>query len=130
MVDGASKARAAPRTATSTKMMSRVSQPRQLPRARTIDTAAVVTWQTRMMVRRSDRSATWPTISVSTTIGRNCAKPTSPRSKALPVMVYIVQPIATASIWNDMEEAARTNQNTRKEPCWKGVSFAKRWNLE
>ena len=54
---------------------------------------------------------------MSATIGRNCAKPTRPRSKALPVMAYMVQPTATASIWNATEEAVRTSQNTRNERC-------------
>ena len=42
-------------------------------------------WQTRMMTRRSCRSAMWPTSSTVGSTGANCTSPTRPRSKTLPV---------------------------------------------
>ena len=80
---GRSKACAAPSTATAAKIKGVDSQPPMTPIARNSTAADSISWQMSPMRRRSKRSATWPTRNVSTTIGRNCARPMKPRSKAL-----------------------------------------------
>ena len=82
---GFSNARAAPSTTTTARMPPRLSHPPTVPSASTAAAAPSTTWQITTTSRRSQRSATWPTTSVSTTVGTNCARPTRPRSSALPV---------------------------------------------
>ena len=85
VIVGFSNARAAPMTATRARMLVLLCQPPRVPRASAAVAAALTIWQTTAMSRRSQRSATCPTTRVRTMIGTNSARPTSPRSSALPV---------------------------------------------
>ncbi|MDR8954162.1 hypothetical protein FEP76_02658 [Burkholderia multivorans] len=70
-------------------------------------------WQIVAMRRRSKRSATCPTTSVSANIGTNCARPTRPSANALCVSAYTYQPIATDRIWKASDDITRVPQNRR-----------------
>jgi hypothetical protein len=82
---GLSNARAAPTSETIARMLVLLCQPPTVAATSVTAAPASMSWHTTAMRRRSTRSATWPTISVSSAIGTNCASPTSPRSSALPV---------------------------------------------
>src|SRR3954452_115681 len=47
--------------------------------------AASTSWQSWTTRLRSKRSAAWPATNTSSAVGRNCTRPTMPRSKAEPV---------------------------------------------
>ena len=69
------------------------------------------------MRARCCRSTTCPATSTSASAGRNCSRPTRPRSQALPVRSYICQPTATISIWLAVVPARRANQKRMKSRC-------------
>ena len=82
-VEGLSNARHAPSAATAQKIPDGCNRCNRLVIARSPSVSASRTWQMLMMVLRLKRSATWPTTSVNSSMGRNCASPTMPSANVL-----------------------------------------------
>jgi hypothetical protein len=107
---GACNARATPSTTLVARMSSRCTAPLALAHASNPATMACSTRLAASTARRSTRSASWPAGIVSSSAGRNCIRPTSPRSHALDVRSYICQPSATSIIWFAAEPSSRTHR--------------------
>ena len=108
------KARTTPSATAIASKSSRCNQPPCVASIRSSATATCVVWHSARMRARWKRSTTCPATSTSASAGRNCSKPTSPRSQAEPVRSYICQATATISICAAAVPARRANHRRMK----------------
>lgn len=102
--------RTAPSTTDRPNSSERDSPCHRLAVISTSATATCASWQAWMMRTRWKRSAAWPAGNVNASAGRNCSRPTRPRSQALPVSRYMCQPMASIRIWLAATPAMREHQ--------------------
>ena len=111
------KALAVPNTTESPSSRPRCGPPNQGDNASISATSACTPTQTAATRARWWQSTTSPVTSTSASAGRNCSRPTRPRSQAEPVRSYICQPTATINIWLAPVPASRAHQKRRKSRC-------------
>ena len=108
------KARTAPSTTDSASSSVRCDSASKGAAASASATRPCAATHSATMRARWCRSTTWPATSTRARAGRNCSRPTSPRSQAEPVKSYICQPMATSIIWLAATPASRAHHRRMK----------------
>ena len=106
---GAQNARATPNNTIAPNTMATLLLPESVNHSRMAAPTSSAVYAQAMMMRRSNRSATWPPGSTSARNGRNCARPMRPRSSGSRVMFQTWKPTTTFTICQASVPARRPN---------------------